>query len=199
MKSSRSTTIKDSIIIGGRNLEYAEDQNAAEFKSDMEEAKKGLELLRQLKSIKREDAAGYQQIESEAKIAEAKIEIMKMEAEKAGEKREGELTALDISMTLNELRDQCVNDEVFAIKVTLEVLKNKIKDEKSLDYLGSVSKMLDAVYDDPFRKLEETHQIRILELCNYIEEAYFASLVASTEKFSTKSDTAIRNRRILED
>ncbi|WP_048155228.1 hypothetical protein [Methanosarcina sp. Kolksee] len=64
----------------------------------------------------------------------------------------------------------------------MEVLKNKVKDEKSLGYLENTGKMLDAVYDDPFRKLEETHQTRILELCNYIEEAYFASLVHGEEE-----------------
>ncbi len=182
MKSRKSITIKDSIIIGGKTpggaeSESSEAEDAAELQSDMEEAHEGLELLRQLKSIKREDASGYQQIENEAKMAGAKIEIMKMEAEKAGERRGGELAALDIARTLNELRDQCVNDEAFAVKVTVEVLKKKVKDEKSLGYLESVGKMMDALYDDPFRKLEETHQTRVLELCNFIEEAYFASLV----------------------
>ncbi len=177
MKSRKSITIKDSIIIGGKTPEGIEAEDAAELQSDMEEAREGLELLRQLKSIKREDAEGYRQIENEAKMVGAKIEIMKMEAEKAGGKREGELAALDIARTLNELRDQCVNDEAFAVKVTVEVLKKKVKDEKSLGYLESVGKMMDALYDDPFRKLEETHQTRVLELCNFIEEAYFASLV----------------------
>ncbi|HII01408.1 TPA: hypothetical protein HA351_07085 [Methanosarcinaceae archaeon] len=171
MKPSKSITIKDSIIIGDKNPENSE------LKSDMEEAREGLELLRQLKSIKREDAAGYRQIENEAKMVGVKIDIMKMEAEKAGDRREGEIVALDIARTLNELRDQCVNDEAFAVKVTVEVLKKKVKDEKSLGYLESVGKMLDALYDNPFRKLEETHQTRVLELCNFIEEAYFASLV----------------------
>ncbi len=185
MKSRKSITIKDSIIIGGKTSGGAEAktaEDAAELQSDMEEAQEGLELLRQLKSIKREDTAGYQQIENEAKMAETKIEIMKMEAEKAGERREGELAALDISRTLNELRDQCVNDEAFAVKVTVEVLKKKMRDEKSLGYLESVGKMMDALYDDPFRKLEETHQTRVLELCNFIEEAYFASLVHGDEE-----------------
>ncbi|WP_410507227.1 hypothetical protein RSJ42_10380 [Methanosarcina hadiensis] len=177
MKSSKSITIKDSIIIGGRNPQSLEAEDAAELKSDMKEAQQGLELLRQLKSIKREDKAGYQQIENEAKMAEAKIELMKIEAQKVGERREGELAALDLARTLNELRDQCVNDEAFAVKVTVEVLKNKVKDEKSLGYLETIDKMLNALYVDPFHKLEETHQTRVLELCNYIEEAYFASLV----------------------
>ena len=182
MKSRKSILIKDSIIIGSRTSESLEDENAFELKSDMEEAQEGLELLRQLKSIKREDASGYQQIENEAKIVGAKIEIMKMEAEKTGERREGELAALDIARTLNELRDQCANDEAFAVKVTVEVLKNKVKDEKSLEYLDKIGKMLDALYDNPFRKLEETHQTRIMELCNYIEEAYFAFLVHGDKK-----------------
>ena len=177
MKHSRLITIKDSIIIGSKTPEGVEAEDATELQSDMEEAQEGLKLLRQLKSIKREDASGYQQIENEAKMVGAKIEIMKMEAEKTGERREGELAALDIARTLNELRDQCANDEAFAVKVTVEVLKNKVNDEKSLGYLESVGKMLDALYDDPFRKLEETHQTRVLELCNYIEEAYFAFLV----------------------
>lgn len=182
MKSSKSIAIKDSIIIGDRTPESLEDENASELQSDMEEAQQGLELLRQLKSIKREDASGYQQIENEAKMVGAKIEIMKMEAEKTGERREGELAALDIARTLNELRDQCSNDEAFAVKVTVEVLKNKVKDEKSLSYLENIGKMLDALYDNPFRKLEETHQTRIMELSNYIEEAYFASLVHGDEE-----------------
>ncbi|MCQ1535536.1 hypothetical protein FTO70_07520 [Methanosarcina sp. KYL-1] len=104
-----------------------------------------------------------------------------MEAEKAGERREGELAALDITRTLNELRDQCVNDKAFAVKVTVEVLKKKVRDEKSLEHLESVGKMQDALCDDPFRKLEETHKTRVLELCNYIEEAYFANLVHGDE------------------
>lgn len=177
MKSSRSITIKDSVIIGGQTLDDVGAENAAELKSDMEEAREGLELLRQLKSIKREDKAGYQHIENEAKMVDAKIELMIKETQKAGERREGELYALDLARTLNELRGQCVNDEAFAVKVTVEVLKNKVKDEKSLGYLENIVKMLDAVYNDPFHKLEETHQIRIMELCNYIEEAYFSSLV----------------------
>ncbi|AKB43938.1 hypothetical protein [Methanosarcina vacuolata] len=115
-------------------------------------------------------------------MAEAKIELMRIEAQNTGERRDGELAALDLSRTLNELRNQCINDDAFAVKVTVEVLKNKVKDEKSLGYLENTGKMLDAVYDDPFRKLEETHQTRILELCNYIEEAYFASLVHGEEE-----------------
>lgn len=179
IKSGKSITITDSVIIGDRSSE-AED--AAELKSDMEEAREGLELLRQLKSIKREDATGYQQIDNEAKMAGAKIEIMKMEAEKGGERREGELAALDIARTLNELRAQCVNEEAFSVKVTVEVLKKKVKDEKALNHLENINKMLDALYEDPFRKLEETHQTRVLELCNYIEEAYFADVLHGNQK-----------------
>jgi len=174
LDTRKSITIKDSVIIGSG---ASGTENSEEFKADMKEAQEGLELLRQLKAIKREDTAGYRQIENEAKMADAKIELMKMEARKAGERREGELAALDIARTLNELRDQCKNDEVFAVKVTVEVLKKKVKDDKSLRYLENLDKMLDAVYDDPFRQLEETHQTRVLELCNYIEEAYFTSLV----------------------
>ena len=140
MKSTRTITIKDSIIIGGQNIESPEED--AELKSDMEEAKQGIELLRQLKSVKREDAAGYQKIQSESKIVDVQIEIMKIEAQKAGERREGELAALDIAITLNELRDQCVNCEAFAVKVTVEVLKKKIKDKKSLNYLENIGKMV---------------------------------------------------------
>ncbi|MDD4497698.1 MAG: hypothetical protein PHV51_06060, partial [Methanosarcinaceae archaeon] len=90
MKSGKSITIKDSVIVGGKNscAEGLED-----MQSDMEEAREGLELLRKLKSIKREDAAGYRQIDNEAKLAEAKIEILKKEAEKGDERREGELAA----------------------------------------------------------------------------------------------------------
>lgn len=182
MKSSRSITIKDSVIIGGQTLDDVGAENASELKSDMEEAREGIELLRQLKSIKREDKAGHQHIENEAKMAEAKIELMKIEAQRKGERKEGELAALDIAKTLNELRDQAANDEAFAVKVTVEVLKNKVKDEKSLGNLENIGKMLDAVYNDPFRKLEETHKTRVLELCNYIEEAYFASLVHGDKK-----------------
>lgn len=182
MRPSRSITIKDSIIIGGRNIESTGDADITEFKSDMEEANQGLELLHKLKKMRFEEKAGYQQIENEAKMAEAKIELMRIEAQNTGERRDGELAALDLSRTLNELRNQCINDDAFAVKVTVEVLKNKVKDEKSLGYLENTGKMLDAVYDDPFRKLEETHQTRILELCNYIEEAYFASLVHGEEE-----------------
>lgn len=57
MKSSKSITIKNSIIIGG----IPEDSDKQ--KNDLEEAKQGIELLRQLKSVIREDVAGYQQIE----------------------------------------------------------------------------------------------------------------------------------------
>lgn len=182
MKSSKSITIKDSIIIGGRNSQSLEDEDADELKSDMEEAREGLELLRHLKSIKREDKAGYQQIENEAKMTEAKIELMRIEAQKTGERTKGAIAALDLARTLNDLRDQCANDEAFAVKVTVEVLKNKVKDEKSLGYLENIGKMLDALYDNPFRKLEETHQTRVLELCNYIEESYFAFLVHGDKK-----------------
>ncbi|MDD3042009.1 MAG: hypothetical protein PHW56_03585 [Methanosarcinaceae archaeon] len=179
MKSGKSITIKDSVIVGGKNscAEGLED-----MQSDMEEAREGLELLRKLKSIKREDAAGYRQIDNEAKLAEAKIEILKKEAEKGDERREGELAALDISRTLNELRAQCVAEEVFTVKVTVEVLMKKVKDEKALSHLENINKMLDAVYDDPFRKLEGTHQTRVLELCNYIEEAYFADVINKGQK-----------------
>ncbi|WP_048120300.1 hypothetical protein [Methanosarcina vacuolata] len=49
MRPSRSITIKDSIIIGGRNIESTGDADITEFKSDMEEANQGLELLHKLK------------------------------------------------------------------------------------------------------------------------------------------------------
>lgn len=177
MESSKTITIKDSIIIGGQTSKSLEAQSTAEFKSSMEEAREALELRQVLISSNIKKRALYQQIENEAKMVDAKIELMRIEAQKTGERREGELAALDLSRTLNELRNQCVNNESFAVKATVEVLKNKVKDEKSLGYLENIGKMLDALYDDPFRKLEETHQTRILELCNYIEEAYFASLV----------------------
>ncbi|AKB47378.1 hypothetical protein MSKOL_1601 [Methanosarcina sp. Kolksee] len=88
MRPSRSITIKDSIIIGGRNIESTGDADTTEFKSDMEEANQGLELLHKLKKMRIEEKAGYQQIENEAKMAEAKIELMRIEAQNTGERRD---------------------------------------------------------------------------------------------------------------
>jgi len=53
MKSSRSITIKDSIIIGGRASNGLNVKNASEFV--FEEAEQGIELLRRIKAVKRED------------------------------------------------------------------------------------------------------------------------------------------------
>ena len=78
-------------------------------------------------------------------MEEAKREIMKNEVKKANERRKGELAALDISRSLKELRAQCVNDNAFAVKESLEILKNKIKDEKSLEYLENIEKMLETL------------------------------------------------------
>lgn len=173
MKSESSITIKDSVIIGNKTQETA---GSEELKSDMEEAKEGLELLRQLKSINREDTAGYQQIKNEEKVTDAKIKIMKTKAENANERRKGELAAFELARSLNELRSKCINENAFAVKESLEILKTQIKDEKALEQLENINKLLDAVYDYPFRKLEETHQIRVLEMCNYIEDNYFTNL-----------------------
>jgi hypothetical protein len=176
IKSRSSITITDSVIIGDSSQKNGD--NRTKLKSNME-ALEGLELLSKLKSIKREDAAGYQQIRNEAKITEANIEIMKIKAKNANERVKGERIALDIVQSLNKLRSQCVNDNAFAVKDSLEILKEKIKDEESLKHLENVEKMLEALYDDPFRKLEESHQIRVLELCNYIEESYSTNLIQS--------------------
>lgn len=175
--SSSSISIIDSIVIGNNNMERETD----ETKSDMEEAREGLNLLQQMKAIKRGDVAGYKQIENESKMVDAKIELMKMEAEKAGGRREGALASVDLMRTLNELREQCKKEEVFEVKVTVEVLKKKVKDEKSLRYLEQIERLLDTLYDNSFCKVEKAHQERILEVCTYIEEAHFSNLIRGQE------------------
>lgn len=53
MKRSRSITIKDSVIIGARTPNGLNDKNTYEL--TLEEARQGIELLRQIKAVKRED------------------------------------------------------------------------------------------------------------------------------------------------
>lgn len=63
MKPQRSITIKDSIIISGRDYKGTEYKDLSEYKSCMREAEQGIELLRKLKLAIEEDTAGYHQIE----------------------------------------------------------------------------------------------------------------------------------------
>jgi hypothetical protein len=164
---NRSTvSVKDSIIIGDR----------ATDRDDMEEAQQGIELLRQLKAAKREDAAGYQEIENRSKMTEAKARVMEIEAQQGGGEKKGELKALDILRTVNDLREQSENDEVFNVNLTLNILRKKITDEQSIIHIDTMRKTLETLYD-PFSKLKDEHKKQIMSLCTYIEEAYCADLI----------------------
>lgn len=162
-----TVAVKDSIIIGDRN---------SMNNDDMEEAQQGIELLRQLKAAKREDAAGYQEIKNRAKLAEAKARVMEIEAQKGGGEKKGELKALDILRTVNDLREQSENNEVFNVNLTLDILRKKVTDEQSITHIDTMRKTLETLYD-PFSKLKDEHKKQIMSLCTYIEEAYCADLI----------------------
>ena len=162
-----TVSVKDSIIIGDRD---------SMDNDDMEEAKQGIELLRQLKAAKREDAAGYQEIDNRAKMAEAKARVMEIEAQQGGGEKKGELKAMDILRTVNDLRELNVNYEVFNINLTLDILRKKVTDEQSIIHIETMRKTLKTLYD-PFSKLKDEHKKQIMSLCTYIEEAYCAELI----------------------
>lgn len=171
-------SVQDSIIIGDRDSTESDD---------MEEARQGIELLRQLKAVKREDAAGYQEIENRAKLAETKARVMEIEAKEGGSIRKGELIAVDILRTINDLMEQIETEDVFNISLTLDILKKKITDVQSLTHIETIRKALDTLYE-PFSKLKDDHKKQISSLCKYIEEAYCADLIHGDE------DTAVINK-----
>ena len=176
------SSVKDSIIIGDSGLMDADD---------MEEAAKGIELLKQLKANKRDDAAGYQEIQNQARMVEAEVRVMETEAKQGGSKRKGELMALDIAKTLNELRGQCTNDEeVFSISASLNLLLIKVKDEKSIKLIESMSRRFDTMYDD-FDKLNNDTKKQIIVLCKYIEEAYCAEIIHGDDDGDEGSDNVV--------
>ena len=176
------SSVKDSIIIGDSGLMDADD---------MEEAAKGIELLKQLKANKRDDAAGYQEIQNQVRMVEAEARVMETEAKQGGSKRKGELMALDIAKTLNELRGQCTNDEeVFSISATLNLLLIKVKDEKSIKLIESMSRRFDTMYDD-FDKLNDDTKKQIIVLCKYIEEAYCADLIHGNDGDEGSDNVAV--------
>ena len=167
IKGNSSVLIKDSIVIGDRDSMNAEDVD------DMGEITEALELKRMMKSIKREDAEGYQDIENRAKIAEAKAEAIKINAKHGGSKGNDKLKGLDIARTLNELKDLCSNDEdVFTINMKMDILTKMIEDEESIRLIEMMNKRLNTMYDD-FSKLKDEDKKRIQNLCNYIGDVCF--------------------------
>jgi len=173
------SSVKDSIIIGDSDFMDADD---------MKEAAKGLELLKQLKANKLENAAGHQEIQNRARVVEAKAKVMETEANHGCSKRKGELIALDVAKTLNELRGQCTNnEEVFTISMTLDLLLKKVKDEKSIKLIESMSRRFDTMYDD-FDKLNDETKKQIIVLCKYIEEAYCAEIIHGDDDGDEVSD-----------
>lgn len=176
------SSVKDSIIIGDSGLMDADD---------MEEATKGIELLKQLKANKLENAASHQEIQNRARMVEAKARVMETEAKQGGSKRKGELIALDIAKTLNELRGHCTNNEdVFSISMTLDLLLKKVKDEKSIKLIESMSRRFDTMYDD-FDKLNDDTKKQIIVLCKYIEEAYCAEIIHGDDGGDEESDNVV--------
>ena len=166
--SSSSVSVKDSIIIGGN------DQMDSD---DIKEAMEGIELLRQLKAVKREDAAERQEIENRARMVDAETRVMEIKAKQGDDKRNGELVGLDIAKALNEVRQLCADDEdVFTINMKLDILTNMVKDEQSIRQIETMSKRLITVYDD-FSKLKAEDKKRIMNLCKYIEDAYCTDLI----------------------
>lgn len=166
--SSSSVSVKDSIIIGGNDRMDSDD---------MKEAMEGIELLRQLKAVKHEDAAGYQEIENRAKMIDAETRVMEIQANQGGGKRNGELIGMDIAKALNEVRQFCADDEdVFTVNMKLDILTKIVRDEQSIRQIEAVSKRLITVYDD-FSKLKAEDKKRIMNLCKYIEDAYCTDLI----------------------
>lgn len=144
---------------------------------DMKEAMEGIELLRQLKAVKREDAAGYQEIKNRAKMIDAETRVMEIQANQGGGKRNGELIGMDIAKALNEVRQFCADDEdVFTVNMKLDILTKIVRDEQSIRQIEAVSKRLITVYDD-FSKLKAEDKKRIMNLCKYIEDAYCTDLI----------------------
>jgi hypothetical protein len=183
--SSSSVSVKDSIIIGGNDRMDSDD---------MKEAAEGIELLRQLKAVKREDAAERQEIENRAKIVNAKTKVMEIEAKKdGGGKRNGELVGMDIAKALNEVRQLCADDEdVFTINMKLDILTKMVKDEQSIRQIETMSKRLITVYDD-FSKLKAEDKKRIMNLCKYIEDTYCTDLIHGERKNNSGYGDDLKN------
>lgn len=164
----------------------------AEDADDMEDARQAIELLRQKKAAKRENAAGYQDMQNQARMVEAKARAIELGAKHGGNKRKGELIAIDIAKTINELRGHCDNDEdVFSINITLEILAKKIKDEKSIKMIENMCSRIDTLHDDPFSKPNDDTRKHIIKICKYIEEAYCAEIIHGDDDGDEVSDNVV--------
>ncbi len=115
-------------------------------------------------------------------------------------KRHGELMGLDIAKTLNELREQCANDEdVFSINLTLGVLAKKVKDDESVKHIETVRQLLDTQYADPFVTLNDNRKKQLLNLCKYVEDIYSTLLIHTEEidsDYSTSSISSAENNPV---
>lgn len=97
--------------------------------------------------------------------------------------RNGELIAFDLMSTLNNLIKQCNTDEIFDIKVTLEILKMKIKNGELVKNIEKIIDVIEFEYElTQSSKLNDEMKMKIYGLCTFIEKLYFDDMLSRDDK-----------------
>ncbi|WP_321416938.1 hypothetical protein [uncultured Methanomethylovorans sp.] len=100
-----------------------------------------------------------------------------------GGKQSGELIAIDIVRTLNELREHCDNDDdIFSICLKLDVLSKKFTDQDIVNNILTLKRMLKTLNSDDFAKPKDSDKKRITGVCKYIEDVYLSNLIHGSKE-----------------